>query len=114
MSSHFYAITCTYGPDCIDSDGNRLGTVYVFDSRKDRDKWVAADRWDGSYHRAALTSDEARKCMTSSYLFDWTMLSSRYHIAPDEVSYATMDQIVSCYLSGLTEYEDELALVPSI
>jgi hypothetical protein len=112
MSKHFYGISCIYGPDCVDGDGKRLGTVRVFNSKKKRDEWVGSERWDGRiYHRAAITSDEARGCMIDSYFMDWDALDKRYHIAPDEVRYATMDQIVACYESRLKEYEDDLALI---
>lgn len=97
MSSHFYGITCTYGPHVVDGDGQRLGMVKVFCSKRERDAWVDADVWDGSWHRAAITSDEARACMVISPFFDWNLLESRYHLQPSEVSYATMDQVVTCY-----------------
>ena len=99
--SCFYGIYHQNGSNVVDSDGNRLGIVHVFNSRSDRDAWVSADVFDGNYHRAAITSKEARECMVSDPFFDWNRLDRIYHYAPDEVRFAPMSAIVDCYAIGL-------------
>lgn len=99
--SCFYGIYHQNGSNVVDSDGNRLGTVHVFNSRSDRDAWVSADVFDGNYHRAAITGKEARKCMVNDPFFDWNRLDRIYHCAPDEVRFAPMSAIVDCYAIGL-------------
>jgi hypothetical protein len=37
---HYYAFRHTYGQHTVDSDGDPIGTIYAFDSRKERDQYV--------------------------------------------------------------------------
>lgn len=44
-------------------DGGRVGHIEVFETKSDRDTWIAADEFDGNWHREAITSTEARRHM---------------------------------------------------
>ena len=59
---HWYGFHNTYGNRTTGHYG-WIGHVHVFDSRRERDEWVAADRFDGDWHREAITSAEARREM---------------------------------------------------
>ena len=56
----FYAIWSKYGAACWGDSGKRTGRVLRFDKKADRNNWVNDDRWDGNFHRFAITRDEAR------------------------------------------------------
>lgn len=57
---HYYAFHNRYGVGTRDADDlRRIGYLYIFESRADRDAWVDDDVWDGNYHRESLTSREA-------------------------------------------------------
>lgn len=56
----FYAYYNAYGNGTRHADDNdRIGHLRIFESAAERDEWVSADVWDGSYHREALTYREA-------------------------------------------------------
>lgn len=59
---HWYGFHNAYGNGSR-MDGERVGRVRVFDSRRERDAWVEADVFDGVFHREAITSAEARRLM---------------------------------------------------
>lgn len=96
----YYGIYCRYGANVVDNDGDRLGMVLAFDTKRQRDAWVDDDEWDGDYHRAAITSNEARRCMVKSCYFDYGMLERKYHYARNEARSAPMEAIVDCYSSA--------------
>ena len=60
---HYYAFLNSYGIGTRHADGGRIGTLKVFDSKRERDAWVDADTWDGNYHREPVSSHEARRIM---------------------------------------------------
>lgn len=57
----FYGYRNDYGIGTRNADGERLGTLHVFSSRRERDAWVEADRFDGNWHRERIDSREARR-----------------------------------------------------
>lgn len=89
----FYGIECGYGKHVTDSEGHRLGTVHVFDTKKQRDDWEDRDYT----HRDSLTSSEARKQMVNDGDFDINRLEAVHNILWSERKYATIEQIVDCY-----------------
>lgn len=56
----FYAFHNANGNGTRNSHGQRLGTLHVFATKRDRDAWAAADEFDGSWHREPIGCDEAR------------------------------------------------------
>lgn len=57
----FYAIAHRYGARYTDFNGYYIGTVHAFNSRKDRDAWVAAAPLrGGDYQRTALSYQRGR------------------------------------------------------
>lgn len=61
---HYYAYHNHYGVGTRSADDlRRIGRLYIFASRSDRDAWVDGEmwdgRWDGTLRREALTSREA-------------------------------------------------------
>lgn len=55
---HYYAVYNPYGNHTLP-----YGDVYVFGTRRERDEWVAADRFDGDWHREEIGSSEALRIM---------------------------------------------------
>lgn len=65
----FYAFHNAYGNGTRQAScGERLGTLHVFQSKRDRDEWVAADRFYGDWHREAIGYRDARHEMKDAYL----------------------------------------------
>lgn len=56
MARYFYAYRWTYGIGKKWDDGSWPGYLMVFDSRAERDAWVADDVFDGNWHREAITA----------------------------------------------------------
>lgn len=63
MSRHFYAVYWPYGVNTFDFDHEPIGTVVPFDTAKARDAYVAADRFDGNFHRSVPDYRLTRKMM---------------------------------------------------
>lgn len=63
MSSHYYAVYWPYGVNTFNFDHEPIGTVVPFDTTKARDAYVAADRFDGNFHRSAPDYRLTRKMM---------------------------------------------------
>lgn len=66
MSRHFYAVHWPYGVNTFDAEGWPLGTLVPFDSVQARDEYVAADRFDGNFHRNVPDYRTARRMMLDS------------------------------------------------
>lgn len=66
MKKHFYAWNYTYGV-CTDKDGKRIGNLFAFSNRKERDAFVAngADYRTQSGYREALPAGDSdvRSCL---------------------------------------------------
>lgn len=75
-------------------NGDRIGHLEVFETKRDRDAWIEADEWDGNWYREAITSTEARR-----YMLD--RLDS-FGLFGEPKSYmerfGSMDEIVGAYL----------------
>ena len=52
----FYAEYARYGIRVINGR-----TLYRFKTKKERDAWIAADKFENDYHRAPITREEARR-----------------------------------------------------
>lgn len=63
MSRHFYAVYWPYGVNISNFDHEPIGTVVPFDTAKARDAYVAADRFDGNFHRSVPDYRLIRKMM---------------------------------------------------
>lgn len=68
MARYHYAFYWTYGIGTTWNDGSWPGNLYVFDSRAERDAWVADDVFDGNWHREAITAKEARHIMADTVI----------------------------------------------
>lgn len=56
----FYAYYNRYGNGTrYAGDGRRIGHLRIFATKSERNAWVDSDKWDGSYHREAMTYREA-------------------------------------------------------
>lgn len=63
---HYYAFYNHYGNNTTDTDGNRIGTLYVFDTKRERDEWNDDEDYrDGNLHREAISSKEARRMLST-------------------------------------------------
>lgn len=61
---HYYAFYHRYGINMRDERGFLIGTLHIFTSRKQRDAWVADERYiDGNVHRDYLDSRKARRIL---------------------------------------------------
>lgn len=69
MARYFYAFRWAYGIGATWDDGSWPGELYVFESRAERDAWVADDVFDGNWHCEAITSKEARHIMADRPCF---------------------------------------------
>ena len=76
-----------------ETDGTRYrpGTLMVFDSRDERDKWVNADVFDGNFHRSTIDAKTAKSIMVGAifdanypprYVSRWEHPSDAKHWAP--------------------------------
>jgi hypothetical protein len=75
MARYYYAYHWTYGIGTTWEDGSWPGSLMVFDSMGERDKWVADDVFDGDWHREAITAKEARRIMADTVIgFDNDMV----------------------------------------
>ena len=54
MSIHFYAGYWQFGIGVTNFEGEPYCSLLSFDSRKERDAWVAADHFDNNWHRSAV------------------------------------------------------------
>lgn len=63
MSRHYYAVYWPYGVNISNFDHEPIGTVVPFDTAKARDAYVAADRFDGNFHRSVPDYRLIRKMM---------------------------------------------------
>lgn len=82
----YYAFDHTYGTTTIGEDdkGNVyfIGNVHVFDTRDDRDEWVANDpHIDGNAHREAISAKTARRYIRSAV---WDEFFDPFNSAPIE------------------------------
>lgn len=68
MARYFYAFRWAYGIGATWDDGSWPGELYVFESRAERDAWVADDVFDGNWHREAITAREARHIMADTVI----------------------------------------------
>lgn len=68
MARYYYAYHWNYGVGTTWEDGSWPGSLMVFDSMGERDKWVADDVFDGDWHREAITAKEARRIMADTVI----------------------------------------------
>lgn len=78
MARYFYAFRWAYGIGATWDDGSWPGGLYVFDSRAERDAWVADDVFDGNWHCEAITSKEARHIMADTVIGFDNDMAARY------------------------------------
>lgn len=66
---HYYAFYNYYGNNTTDTAGNRIGTLYIFDTKRERDEWNDDEDYrDGNLHREAISAKEARR-MLVDYIY---------------------------------------------
>ena len=63
MGIHFYAGYWQFGVGVTNFEGEPYCSLLSFDSREERDAWVAADRFDNNWHRSAVSRREALPLM---------------------------------------------------
>lgn len=68
MSIHFYAGYWQFGVGVTNFEGEPYCSLLSFDSRKERDAWVAADHFDNNWHRSAVSRREASPLIPRSLL----------------------------------------------
>lgn len=78
MARYFYAFRWAYGIGATWDDGSWPGSLRVFDSRAERDAWVADDVFDGNWHREAITAKEARHIMADTVIGFDNDMAARY------------------------------------
>jgi|GEM_PF-1838693 len=78
MARYFYAFRWAYGVGATWDDGSWPGGLYVFDSRAERDAWVADDVFDGNWHCEAITAKEARHIMADTVIGFDNDMAARY------------------------------------
>lgn len=78
MARYYYAYHWTYGIGTTWEDGSWPGSLMVFDSMGERDKWVADDVFDGDWHREAITAKEARRIMADTVIGFANDMAVRY------------------------------------
>lgn len=89
----FYAFHNAYGNGTTNTYGERVGTLHVFKTKRDRDEWVEDDRFDGNWHREAITHRDARREMKGAYLFETGRNPNECGIADRAEALAHMDDI---------------------
>ena len=60
---YYYAFDHYYSNDIRNEGGERIGTIRVFKSKRERDRWTDRDQ----FKREDLTAREARKYLLSEY-----------------------------------------------
>ena len=90
----YYGFYNRYGLGMRDENGYRIGCVEAFKTKRDRDAWVAADEWDGNYHREVISSAEARRLMLDALDCFAVFGEPKSYME----RYGSMEQIVSAYL----------------
>lgn len=78
MARYYYAFRWTYGVGTTWEDGSWPGSLMVFGSMGERDKWVADDVFDGDWHREAITAKEARRIMADTVIGFDNAMAVRY------------------------------------
>lgn len=98
MARYFYAFRWAYGIGTTWDDGSWPGGLYVFESRAERDAWVADDVFDGNWHREAITSKEARHIMADTVIGFDNDMAVRYDGSRSAVErYAPIVELVKAW-----------------
>lgn len=78
-----YGFYWQYGIGTVSAnDYQPVGDVMVFDSKRERDEWIAGDKFDGNWHRSAMSAREARRLMVNAIFED-----SKDYGSPGQVVY---------------------------
>lgn len=98
MARYYYAFCWTYGVGKKWDDGSWPGSLMVFDSMGERDKWVAGDVFDGDWHREAITAKEARRIMADTVICFDNDMAVRYDGSRSAVErYASTVELVRAW-----------------
>lgn len=98
MARYYYAYHWTYGIGTTWEDGSWPGSLMVFDSMGERDKWVADDVFDGDWHREAITAKEARRIMADTVIGFDNDMAVRYDGSRSAVErYASTVELVEAW-----------------
>lgn len=98
MARYYYAYHWTYGIGTTWEDGLWPGSLMVFDSMGERDKWVADDVFDGDWHREAITAKEARRIMADTVIGFDNDMAVRYDGSRSAVErYASTVELVRAW-----------------
>lgn len=76
MSIHFYAGYWQFGVGVTNFEGEPYCSLLSFDSRKERDAWVAADHFDNNWHRSAVSRREALPLMRAELAIFSTVMTA--------------------------------------
>lgn len=99
---HYYAFYNYYGNNTTDTAGNRIGTLYVFDTKRERDEWNDDEDYrDGNLHREAISAKEARR-MLVDYIYGEApfRVSSKFFCKAD-VECLSTEELVKLYRENL-------------
>lgn len=98
MARYFYAFRWAYGIGTTWDDGSWSGSLRVFDSRAERDAWVADDVFDGNWHCEAITSKGARHIMAGTVIGCDNDMAVRYDGSRSAVErYAPIVELVRAW-----------------
>lgn len=90
----YYGFYNSYGIGMRHESGGRIGHIEIFETKRDRDAWIAADEWDGNWYREAITSTEARR-----YMLDRLDCFGLFGETKSYMErFGSMDEIVGAYL----------------
>lgn len=100
---NFYAFNWTAGIGVMYANNGGKPTMYgalmVFDSRAERDAWVAADVFDDNWHRKAVDSRTARHIMVDDLfsLGSGTSFVSRWEDRSSAERWAATSELVGAW-----------------
>lgn len=98
--SFFYAFYNNYGIGTADTDGNRIGELRVFDTKRERDEWVDEEDYSGgNLHREAISGKEAR-AFAISYLYNEAPVSSNI-LYKEDIERLSTDELMKLYRENL-------------
>ena len=103
MSIHFYAGFWPFGVGVTNSEGEPYCDLLSFDSRKERDAWVAADHFDNNWHRSAVSRREALPLMRAELADLFDGYDDGWRV--DGVFYASIGDAFAAFVKAEAEAE---------
>lgn len=99
---HYYAFYNHYGNNTTDTAGNRIGTLYVFDTKRERDEWNDDEDYrDGNLHREAISAKEARRMLVDYIYGEAPFRASSKFFCKADVECLSTEELVKLYRENL-------------